>query len=299
MNISLWLKIRYLLEYTGLKVGLFIFDVLPLRFAESAAIFFADLYYAFSKKRRQIAQCNIKRAGIAASEKDIRKIARQSFRNFALVAVESLRFHSYINSDNWRDKVEIDVAPEVMKILSNDEQGIVLVSGHIGNWEVAGKLLSFVKPVSAIARKMNNPYAEKIMEKRSAGTRVKLIPKRGAGALTFLREIRRGNALTLLVDQHARKGGIRVDFLGIPASTYPTPAFLQLRTGVPLIFGYCVRLGPMKFKVGAVELKDISATDNRDADVIRIMELLNRELEKIIRQYPEQYLWAHRRWRDQ
>lgn len=288
---------RYIVEYVALVSALFIFDALPLKVAESIALFFADQYYRFNMKRRLIAQENIKRSGIATEQNEVEHIVRASFRNFALVAVESLKFGKYINSDNWRDRVEVDIDQDVLDILANDKQGIVIVSAHLGNWEVAGKILSFLKPVSAIARKMNNPYANRIMDNRNSGNRVKLIPKHGAGALTFLREIRRGNALTLLVDQHAHSGGIMVDFFGVPASTYPTPAFLHLRTKAPLIFGYCVRTGPMRFKVVAVDLSNLPAMGDRDKDVGVIIAALNKELEKAIRENPGQYLWAHRRWR--
>ena len=285
-------------EYAALACALFIFDALPLKAAESIALFFADQYYRFNKNRCLIAQANIRRSGIATEQSEINRIAHESFRNFGLVAVESLKFGKYITAENWRDRVEVDVGQDVLDILADDKQGIVLVSAHLGNWEVAGKILSFLKPVSAIARKMNNPYANRIMDNRNVGNRVKLIPKHGAGALTFLREIRRGNALTLLVDQHARTGGIMVDFFGVSASTYPTPAFLHLRTKAPLVFGYCVRTGPMRYKVAAVDLSNLPVTGNRDKDVNIIIKALNMELEKAIRENPGQYLWAHRRWRD-
>ena len=285
-------------EYAALAFALFIFDALPLKVAESIALFFATQYYRFNKKRRLIAQENIRRSGIATEQSEIDRIAHKSFQNFGLVAVESLKFGKYITADNWHDRVKVDVGQDVLDILADEKQGIVLVSAHLGNWEVAGKILSFLKPVSAIARKMNNPYANRIMDNRNAGNSVKLIPKHGAGALTFLREIKRGNALTLLVDQHARSGGIMIDFFGIPASTYPTPAFLHLRTKAPLIFGYCVRTGPMRYKVAAVDLSNLPVTGDRDKDVDIIIKALNTELEKAIRQNPEQYLWAHRRWRN-
>lgn len=291
-------KIRYMFEYVALSFALLIFDALPLKIAESIALFFANQYYRFNKKRRSIALANIKRSGIATDPIEIERIARESFRNFGLVAVESLKFCKYITSDNWHDRVEVDVDKDVLDILTKDDQGIILVSAHLGNWEVAGKILSFLKPVSAIARKMNNPYTNRIMDNRNSGNRVKLIPKRGAGALTFLREIRRGNALTLLVDQHARRGGIMVNFFGTLASTYPTPAFLHLRTKAPLIFGYCVRIAPMRYKVSAVDLSNLNVTGDRDKDVKTIVETLNRALEKGIKKNPGQYLWAHRRWRD-
>lgn len=89
-----------------------------------------------------------------------------------------------------------------------------------------------------------------------------------------------------------------VDFFGTPASTYPTPAFLHLRTKAPLIFGYCIRIGPMQYKVAAVDLSNTVVTGDRDKDVSIIIAALNRELEKAIEENPGQYLWAHRRWRD-
>ena len=74
-------------------------------------------------------------------------------------------------------------------------------------------------------------------------------------------------------------------------------AFLPLVTGVPLYFGSCRRVGRMKYHCKAVGPLPHAAHEDRREAVKSMLGQLNRELEKVIREHPEQYLWAHRRWR--
>jgi len=291
-------KARHLLEFAGLRTGLFLFDHLSLPAAENFGCFLADCFYRLNASRRQIAAENIRRSGIASDPAEIERIVRASFRHFMLVAIESLRFPKYFNSENWKERAVLDLPPDTLDAVIHPGQGLIVVSAHLGNWETAGKLFSFMKPVTAIARKMNNPYTNRVMEQRNAGTRVTLTPKRDADARRFIRTLRSGNALALLIDQHAASQGIMVDFFGTPASTFPTPALLHLRMGVPLIFGYCLRTGPMNYKLVAGDPISIETTGDRRKDEHAIIRELNRRLEEGIRRNPEQYLWAHRRWKD-
>lgn len=290
-------KARYLAEYAGLRTGLFLFDHLPLAASEAFGCFLADCFYSLNASRRRIAAANIRRSQIASDPVEVSRIARASFRHFVLVAIESLKFAQYFNSENWRERAVVDISPAALDAIACPGEGLIVVSAHLGNWETAGKLLSFLKPVTAIARRMNNPYTNRIMERRTAGTRVTLAPKRDADVRRFVKALRGGNALALLVDQHAAGHGIMADFFGIPASTYPTPALLHLRMRVPLVFGYCLRTGPMKYRLVAGEPISIDATGDRGEDVQNITRELNQRLEQAIRRDPEQYLWAHRRWK--
>ncbi len=280
-----------------LRIALAIVDVMPLSVAEGFARFLADIYCELNVKRRQVAIDNIKRSGIAEDDDETRRIARDSFRHFAVLIIESIKSDRFFDKENWRDKVEMDIPEETMELLKKPGQGILLVSGHLGNWEVAAQLLSYLKPVMAITRDMNNPYSNNLILKRKSRERLTLTPKHSADGGRFLNVLRNGEVLALLNDQYARDRGMKVDFFGSPAETHTAVAMLHFITKAPICFGYCVRTGSMSFKFKATKPMVFKPTGDRNADTRAVLESLNRELEAAIREYPEQYLWAHRRWK--
>jgi len=290
-------QLRHYLEYAGLRLVLFLLDRLSLPAAEALACRLADFWYVCNVPRRWTAIDNILRSGIARDRRAAAAIARASYRSFAVLVVESLRTGEAFNETNWREKVELDVSPAAMELLSKPGQSVLLVSGHLGNWEVAAQLLSYIKPVVGITRDMNNPYTDRVMQERKPRNRFRLTPKHDADAGRLLATLKQGEILALLIDQYASKHGMMVDFFGVPASTHTSPALLHLISKAPICFGYCLRTGPMKYKLKAVDPLVYQPTGNRKADVHAILEKLHHLLEEAIREAPDQYLWGHRRWR--
>lgn len=290
-------KLRHLAEYAALRVLLIVVDALPLSAAHRLATGLADLYFVAAARRRDIACDNIRRSRIATDEVEVRRIAKHAFRHFAGLVIDSLKSDRYFTPDTWRDRVHLDIAPETQALLEQPHQGLILISGHLGNWEIAAQVLSFIKPVVGITRDMNNPYTNKLMKARKPRHNFTLTPKHDADMSRLLGTLKDGHVLALLIDQHARSRGMLVDFFGRPAATHTSHALLHLITKVPLCFGYCVKTGPMQFTFKASPPLRITRTGNRNADVRAILEALTRELESAIRSHPEQYLWAHRRWR--
>jgi KDO2-lipid IV(A) lauroyltransferase len=292
------MHLRYLIEYWALRFGLFLLRRLSLSQAERLAVGIANLWYLLNASRRRVAQDNIRRAGISQDPAVVDRIARESFRHFAVLAVESVKSDEFFDETNWRARVELEIAPATLAILNDPGKGVILVSGHLGNWEVAAQLLSYLKPVVGVTKKMSNPYTDRLIKERKPRNRFRLTPMREAGADRFLSALKNGEMLALLVDQYAKGERLMVDFFGVPASTHPSPAILHLVTKTPLCFGYCLRTGPMKYRLVAGDPIAFARTGNRESDVRSILEILNRQLEAAIRLAPEQYLWAHRRWRD-
>ncbi len=290
-------KLRYLAEYAALRPLLALIDAMSLRSAERLAIVLADIYFAAASRRRGVTCDNVRRSGVASDETEVRRIAKESFRHFACLVIESLKSDAYLTAGSWRERIELDVAPETLALLEKPDQGLILISGHLGNWEIAAQVISYLKPVVGITRDMNNPYVDKLMKERKPRNNFKLTPKHDADMGRLLTTLKEGNVLALLIDQHARKGGMMIDFFGTPASTHTSHAMLHLITKIPLCFGYCVKTGPMQFTFKALPPITFERTGKRDDDVRAILEKLTRELEAAIRDYPEQYLWAHRRWR--
>ena len=281
-----------------MRVLLVLIDSLSPRGAERLASAIADVWFSAGARRRDIACGNVRRSGIATDEMEVRRIAKHSFRHFAGVITDSLKADKLLTPDTWRDHVELDIPPETMALLQEPEQGLLLISGHLGNWEVAAKVLSFFKPVVGMARDMDNPLTDALMKKRKGSDEFTLTPKHSTDMGRLLTTLKSGKLLALLIDQHAKRRGMMVDFFGSPASTHTSHALLHLITKVPMCFGYCVKTGPMQFKLKAFSPIAATRTGKREDDVRAILEKLTAELEEAIRAYPEQYLWAHRRWRN-
>jgi KDO2-lipid IV(A) lauroyltransferase len=203
------------------------------------------------------------------------------------------------DGDGLKDRVELRIHPEAMRLIETPGRGVLIVSGHLGNWEIGSRVAARYKPVAAIARDMKNPRVNELMKRREARRGIRTIPKRGSSAKQLLGSLRRGEMLAILIDQYARDHRMMIPFLGRPAATYVTPAVLHLATGAPIAFAHCVRTGLMRYTLTFDEPIVHPRSGDRRRDTRAILETLNSKLGKAIRAYPEQYLWAHRRWRQE
>jgi KDO2-lipid IV(A) lauroyltransferase len=114
----------------------------------------------------------------------------------------------------------------------------------------------------------------------------------------FLRALASGEIVALMVDQHAVRGGrVAVRFFDRPAWATKSVAMLHLATRVPVLLASAVRLGPLRYALEIVGPVTVERTGDRDRDASTLMQALTSEIERTVRQHPEQYMWAHRRWR--
>jgi len=107
----------------------------------------------------------------------------------------------------------------------------------------------------------------------------------------------RGEILGLMVDQHAGDQRIQVDFFGRPAWTTKSVAMLHLLTRAPLIMAFAIRIAPLRYEVHFAGPFRFARTGDRERDAFEITQTLTREVENVIRRYPAQYMWGHRRWK--
>ena len=256
---------------------------------------FARLLYPLFRKRRRIAIDNILKAGITNDPKEADRIAKASWGHLAGHICEALRVPHVVTRDNWREHLDVSGVPESTARLLLEETGtpILLVSAHHGVWEAATNILSFSRPMIAIARVMNNKLVANWMKNHHFRGPVTVIDKNHGFTPDILRQwITERSAMTILMDQHTAKG-LPLMFLGRPAKTFSSATRLAIRYGHPIVVGSFVRIAPYKYRlVGGEPLRFA-----KDADKATCTQLLNDRLGEAIRQYPEQYLWSHRRWR--
>ena len=259
---------------------------------------FASLLWPFFPKRQRVAIDNILRAKITDDPKEARRIAKYSFAHLAGHIAEAMFVPKVVNTENWQEHLDVTTSatPAVIKLLLHTpDTPIILASAHHGVWEAACNILSITRPMIAITRIQNNKFVANWMRKHHFRGPVTLVNKNHGLTPAVLHKWKDDcAALTLLMDQYNHKGAM-VKFMNRPARTFTTAARLAIRSGYPIVVGSFVRDAPYKYRlVGGDPIYF-----EKDADLNEAVQLLNDRLEAAIRgTYPEQYLWAHRRWRD-
>ncbi len=257
----------------------------------------ADLWFALDRRRRRVAVENLLESGVAMDGREATALARRSARHFAAVVAETLKLPASWSEEEWRERVELALDPEVEAALADPEQGLLVASAHFGNWEVAARVLSRFKPVVGALRRPTNPRLERLLWERKPSGAFRLTEEWAGDPRRFLEVLSRGEALALLVDLDARGRGLPVEFFGRPAATHTTLPMLHLVSRAPIAVGYCLRTGPGRFRLESAGLVRHLPSGDRIADCRAILAEVHGRLETAIRRHPEQYLWAHSRWK--
>jgi KDO2-lipid IV(A) lauroyltransferase len=290
-------RLRYRAEYFLARGGLLLMDRLSPRGAIRAAAAMGRAWFVLHGSRRRQAVENVLAAGVASDPAQARRIARDSFAHFAMTVAEAVKMGDALSAPGWRDRFEWMVPPATEALLRDSRTGAILLTGHVGSWAVAGYVLSRAKTVNGIMKPPYNPYTNRLLGERMRFDSLRVIPKHDANPARLLSVLKRGEVLALLFDQHAMGQPVEIEFFGRPAATYASAALLHLVSGAAIVFGTCIRTGPMRFRLELSEPLRFPRTGDRDRDVRSVLADVSGRLEAVVRAHPEQYLWAHRRWR--
>lgn len=175
-------------------------------------------------------------------------------------------------------------------------RGVVLVSGHLGNWELmAGTLAAEGYPVSMYVGGQSNALVDGVMNavRRSLGSETI-----GRGNLRgLLKALKARRIVALLADQHESTKRWYVRFFGQPVSAVSGPAQMLRRSGAVLVFGACLREGPFRYRTQFRALPVPPPAADEERDVLNVTQVLFDALESVVKDHPEQYFWLHRRFR--
>lgn len=178
-------------------------------------------------------------------------------------------------------------------------KGIILLTGHCGNWEVVGIAYSllFQEQLSVVARKQDNPYLNAFVEQVRRRYDNTVIYKQNA-VRGIMSATRHGGVVALLVDQalSPSEGGVRVPFLGRPAWTSKTPVVLARKTGAAVVPAFSYRENGHHVIEFHPEIRFSSETD--DTALLEDVARYTRTLEEYIMAHPTNWFWLHKRWKD-
>jgi len=250
------------------------------------------IYYCVPIRKR-IAVQNIKIAFPEYSPLEVKQLLKNTCKHYGMVLIDFLR-QPNLNVDNISDFVKID--DETKQVLDKYDGGIIM-TGHLGNWEAFLPALGL----------NGYPFVVVTQTQKSAGSQtffngirdfphVSLIPRTGSRKkmLTVLEEKK---FLGLASDQNAGKRGVNIPFFNKPASIPKGAALFHLKTGMPIIVGFCILSKDLKYNLRLREINLSSISNEKEEAIIAINTLYSVLLEKEVREYPEQYFWFHRKWK--
>ena len=172
-------------------------------------------------------------------------------------------------------------------------RGVLFATAHLGNWELSAFAHAFVNgPMNVVARPLDNPRIDALVERRRESSGNQVILKKDA-ARTILKALRANEAVGVLIDQNtALEEGVFVDFFGVAACANKGFARLAARSGAAVIPGFALwsekeRRYVLRF------YPPIPMTGDVKCDT----QAIHTKLEEVIRAYPDQWMWVHRRWK--
>ena len=225
-------------------------------------------------------------------------LARESYAHLGRTFIETALLDT-LGKDGLQKLVEsVEGWEEIEEVMSKGK-GAVLVTGHIGNWELAGSYVAARGvPLDAIVRGMANPLFDAYINHTREVIGMTVVPDSEAVRRTP-RSLRAGRAVAFVADQGVMGlASTFVPFFGRPAKTPRGAAVFALRFDVPVVFVVALRKPNGRYRI-VVERIETPQTGDRDRDVDAIVARFTQHLEKWVRAVPAQYFWQHRRWRRQ
>ncbi len=291
------MSLRHRVEYVAFRIGIACLDVLPERWAVSVGGALGWFSGVVLRIRRRVTDENLARAFPERERSWRNRVARASYTNLGRESVASFRFGGE-PAERIRVRTADVVGMDAVLDAVATGRGAILVTGHLGNWELAGAAVAARGvPIDAVAVQQANLLFDEALVRNRATLGINVISRNDAPR-DVLRSLRAGRVPGLLADQYARRAGVFVDFLGTPASTPRGPAVFALRAGVPLFLGTCVpRPGSPGRYLCEVEEVRVERTGDLEEDVRRLTAAHAAALGSRVRSCPEHYLWQHRRWR--
>lgn len=269
---------------------LFFYKML-LMFPESSRFKFGDflgsLSYRLIKKRRLIALTNLKMAFPEKDIHEVEKIAKESFKIMIKAFLCTLWFKDYL-----KDRVTVK-NKDILDREYSKGKGVIAALMHMGNMEAAIKAAEGYEVVT-VAKKQRNPYINDFITKsRKEDLNLTVFSKSKSTSRELIERLNNKEIFALFSD-HRDKGAI-VNFFGMEAKAPTGAVSLALKFDIPLVWGYNY-FNADNSSTTVIKSLDMIKTGNFKEDVLSNTQLLISEMEKVIREHPEQWMWFHDRW---
>ncbi|MBC2851452.1 lauroyl acyltransferase [Cetobacterium sp. 8H] len=278
----------YKLQYIVFKFFRWLLLLFPektrFKFAEMLAI----LGYKMIKKRRLIALANLELAFPEKTENERKRIAIESYKIMSKAFLSTLWFEDYL-----KNSVAIEDLDKIEKIKERG-QGLAVALIHMGNMEANLKATEKFKVVT-VAKTQRNPYIDRFITESRKKLNLILIKKSKQTSRELLEQIEAKNVIALFSDH--RDKGANIEFFGAETVSPTGIINIALKHNMPLVIGYNVMNRDNTSTTYFTNEIELERTDSFKDDVKNNTQMLISKMERIIINYPNQWMWFHDRWK--
>ncbi len=287
---------RQRLEYALAWLIIKFLGALPRPLARAAGITLAWKVYLLHFRLRRAGMRNLALAFPDKSRRERARILRGVFTSFGRQLAEVCRFPKYTR-ENVGKVVVYDGFENFERALARGK-GVLFLTAHLGAWELSAFTHSLHgHPLNVVMRPLDNVYLDRLTRRYRTMHGNSMVDKDDVRAL--LSAVKAGETVGILMDTNMTPPqGVFVDFFGIPACTASGLARIALRTDAAVIPGFTI-WDPVlrKYRLRFDPPVNLVRTGDDDADAIANTALFTKIIENYVRQYPDQWLWVHRRWK--
>ncbi len=252
--------------------------------------------FRFARRHRETAYDNIRQSfKEQVSEEEVRIIALGTFINLALNFLEFMRL-PWLKASDLKGYVEIE-GLEHLETAHASGKGTIICTAHFGNWELLGATLGLIGfPLEVVVRNPDHPVFDNFIAWVRTSSGNNSVHKSKA-MLRLMRALKKNGNVGILLDQNVtRREGVFVDFLGRSACTNKGPALLASASSTTVLPTFIIR-DNMTHRVIIKEPLKLVNTGNKEDDMVENTAIMTRAIEEMIKTYPEQWFWVHRRWK--
>ena len=288
-------------EYAATRMAFAVLGLLPRRVAIALCIGLMRLVPLVLKNLRRTGLRNLENAFPDKCGSEREQILAGTFENLGRVLGELSQVKK-LTKEKLAEIIDFELDDESRSLYARNKaegRGVLITTGHLGNWEML--VLGFAalyEPISYLARPLDNPKIDNMLTARRTRFGNNQINKTNS-AMLAIKILREGGILGILSDVNAHpKEGVFVPFFGVPACTASGAAMMAIRADAFIFPTFCVwdrRIKRYKFVHGP--LLEPAKTGDLKRDIVETTAAYTAEIEDIIRQYPDQWMWIHKRWK--
>ena len=288
------MRLKHRIEIAVVRAGLALGSLFPWSWISGAGALLGDFTFRVLRIRRRVVLENLRIAfGDELSGREARRIAARCYRVFGRANLEYFGLPA-LHRRGVLERIPVE-GGEHLEAARARGKGIILLMSHFGNWEMLGLMGGHLGlEVNLLVGDLSNAGVDEAMNRLREKLGLRIL-RRGMALRETLRLLRSGKVVLFPGDQEARWHGIAVPMFGRTTLTHPGAAHFALKSDAAILMGFPIREGA-NFRLRF--LPPILPEGEADKDNVRRLTARHvAALEKVVREFPEQWFWMHKRWK--